>query len=585
MRAFCLLGVLIVAKGLALAGQPIALSIWAAIAYFSPDLLVAGIAAGLDLVARRHRAGWIVYGIAVLWIAVNVPIAVLLGSPLTGPMIRAARGPLTDSVMPYVTTTNILRFVVCVAAGVLLPTGLARLTARGFRFAFYILHFELRAAPVLLTTALIVAVLAPVAARRVDTAGRDRNAFTALLPLRLPSVSAAGGVPADWRVSPYRGPEGTDLRPYRGSARGMNVLMVALESTAAQYLRPYGAAEDPMPNLTTLAARAVLVENAYAVYPESIKGLFATLCSRYPAFNTPAETYTAVPCASIAQTLRGAGYTTGLFHSGRFGYLGMEAMLQQKGFDVLEDAGAIGGNVRSSFGVDEPATVDRLLAWLDSLGPDRPFFAAYLPIAGHHPYATPEPGPFRSGDGLAQYRNALHYADAALGRLLDGLRARRLSDRTLVVIFGDHGEAFEQHPGNIGHTLFIHDENVRVPYLMAIPGVTTGPRRVPAVASLIDTAPTILDLLGLPAAPDHEGTSLLQSGPRMAFFFTDYALGWLGLRDGCWKFVLEAGSGRSKLFDVCRDPNETTDRSASAPDRARTYAERLRMGLTLLVRR
>ena len=59
-----------------------------------------------------------------------------------------------------------------------------------------------------------------------------------------------------------------------------------LESTGTWPLKPYGAAVDPMPNLSNLAGSSIIFENAYSVYPESIKGLFATLCSRYPAMDT-----------------------------------------------------------------------------------------------------------------------------------------------------------------------------------------------------------------------------------------------------------------------------------------------------------
>ena len=74
--------------------------------------------------------------------------------------------------------------------------------------------------------------------------------------------------------------------------------------------------------------------------------------------------------------------------------------------------------------------------------------------------------------------NALHEGDAALGQLLSGLRARQIDDDTLVVVFGDHGEAFGEHPGNFAHTLFIHEENVRVPYVIAAPGAIPEPIRV-----------------------------------------------------------------------------------------------------------
>jgi len=167
--------------------------------------------------------------------------------------------------------------------------------------------------------------------------------------------------------------------------------------------------------------------------------------------------------------------------------------------------------------------------------------------------------------------------DEALGELLSGLHTRGLDTRTLVVVFGDHGEAFEQHPGNIGHTLFINEENVRVPYVIAIPGTrgTPGTARVHRVASLLDTAPTILDMLGLPPALEHQGLSLLRPGERMALFYTDYSLGWLGLRDGCFKYLFEINAGRSKLFDVCSDPDEAADISSNQPERVRAYRGRV----------
>jgi lipoteichoic acid synthase len=205
------------------------------------------------------------------------------------------------------------------------------------------------------------------------------------------------------------------------------------------------------------------------------------------------------------------------------------------------------------------------------------------------PYATSSPGPFDARTEIGQYRNALHEGDAALGQLLEGLAARHLDRNTLIVVFGDHGEAFSQHDGNVAHTQFIYDENVRVPLMMTVgsPG-SPGSLRVHRVASLIDVTPTILDLLGLPASPEHQGMSLLLPEPRMALFFTDYALGWVGLRDGCWKYMLQVDAARSALFDVCADPGETIDHAAEQDGRVRAYRERVEQWSTttrLAVRR
>src|SRR5262249_45095581 len=254
---------------------------------------------------------------------------------------------------------------------------------------------------------------------------------------------------------------------------------------------------DPMPNLSELARTALVFENAYAVYPESIKALFSFLCSRYPAMDTKTESYTRITTPSLAAVLKTAGYRTALFHSGRFMYLGMQAVIAKRGFEVLEDAGAIGGNYESSFGVDEPSTVRRILSWVDSLPRDERFFLTYLPIAGHHPYDTPESGPFPEREDIDRYLNALHYADASVGELIGGVQARGLAQNTLFVIYGDHGEAFGQHEGNYGHSLFLYEENIHVPYLVIAPGLVEAQVRVSSPASLIDITPTILDLLGL----------------------------------------------------------------------------------------
>jgi lipoteichoic acid synthase len=315
------------------------------------------------------------------------------------------------------------------------------------------------------------------------------------------------------------------------------------------------------------------------VYPESIKGLFALLCSRWPAFDVPVEAHAEAPCDSLPRLLGAAGYRSALFHSGRFVYLGMSELLARQGFHTLEDAGAIGGNLKSSFGVDEPSVVQRMLAWIDGLPAGQRFLLVYAPVAGHHPYASPEVGPFGPADELGIYKNALHYGDRSLGVFLDGLRARGLDEQSIVVAFGDHGEAFGQHDGNYGHSIFIYDENVRVPLVIGLPPepikVPAGGVRVGRLASVVDITPTVLDLLGLPPAALHHGTSLLEPRDRMALFYTDYTLGWLGLRDGCWKLMHEVESRRSRLFDVCADPAETRDLSANEPVRVTAYRDRL----------
>jgi hypothetical protein len=542
-----------------LLGRHVPLSIWSPFAYLWQDVLVALLFFVADARLKRPRVAWAMYAALVAYVALNVPVTRVLSTPLTWTMLRAARGPLADAVLHYVTFGNLVTLAIPLAVGVILPLALARR--------------RVEPSPGVLVAALVVVVVGPFAASRVDTHGLHRNAFGALAATSVSRLAAVGGSD-DWRASPFDARDGEDLSALRGSLRGRNVVLIILESTGARHLGLYGGVPDPTTSLTALARQAIVFERAYAVYPESIKGLFATLCSRYPAFDTAPEVYADVPCASLAATLAGAGYRTALFHSGRFMYLGMMSVIDRRGFDVMEDAGAIGGRVDSSFGVDDESTVARALRWIDSPGAGKPFFITYLPTSGHNPYVTSAPGPFRNDEDFWRYMNALHEGDGALGVLVDGLRARHLDGNTVFIVFGDHGEAFGEHPGNFAHTLFIHEENVRVPFVIAAPGAIPA-LKVRRITSVVDAAPTILDLLGLPAQAGHQGSSLLGPESRMALFYTDYSIGWLGLADGCWKYLYEIDSRRSRLFDVCADPGETRDRAVDYPERVTFYRDRV----------
>ncbi len=556
MRAAALFLVFLLAKLAVVWGHAVPVSPAALAAYAWQDAAAALLFALLEFALPARAAGAVYWG-AAIYAAVNIPVGRVVFTPLTPPMLRAARGPLADSMLQYVTLSNAALIAAVLLSAAFVPRVLERLP-RPARWGA-------------LAGAALLLLLGPAADRQVDTRGQNRNVIAALFGHRLPRLSASAG-PADWREPR----PGEDLSRLAGAARGLNIVMVSLESTAAQYLELYGAAEDPMPHLGALARRALVFDNAYAVYPESIKGLFSVLCSRYPAFDTNAAEYENAPCRSLAAALADAGYRTALFHSGRFGYLGMESVIRRRGYQTLEDAGDIGGTRESSFGVDEPATVTRMLAWVDALPRGQRFFLTYLPIAGHHPYATPEPGPFGGDSEIAQYRNALHYGDISLGALIEGLRARGLEDNTVWLIYGDHGEAFHQHEGNYGHTFFLYDENVHVPFLIAAPGLLRARQHVQKAVSLLDVAPTLLDLTGIPRPAEYQGRTALDGSQAMALFFTDYSLAFAGLRDGEWKYVQEIGSGRGELFDLTRDPGEHRNLSALDPGRAARYAGILR---------
>lgn len=534
--------------------------IWAVLAVLAVDRALLSLGTWLKRPVWADRLGWGLYAAVAGYVALNVPIARQFGTPLTYAFLEATDAALGASILAHATASNLLVF-----AGLLVLAGLAprMIAGTGSR----------RRGLAVLVLVLMVLVLGPIGARRGETLGLHRGALVTLARTSWARWRPATQATVAATTLPAEG-AALDLSRLAGSARGFNVVWVILESTGARHLHSFGAAIDATPRLSRLAARGLLFERMYTSYPESIKSLLPILCGEFPAPHRSAGAYAAgrSPCASLLAPLRAAGYRSGLFHSGRFVYLGMAEMVEGRGFDVLADAAVIGGPHAASFGTDDRSTVGEVLEFVDAGPADRPFFAMYMPIAGHHPYRTPGTGqrPFAAATEEQHHRNDLYAGDEALGELIDGLTARGLMDRTLWLIMGDHGEAFHEHPGNFAHSLFVYEENVHIPVIMVVPGALTEPLRVPQIGGTIDLAPTLHELLGLTPGAG-QGRSLLRGEPGVARFFTDHSGLLLGLRQDRWKCIVEPEAGRVRLFDLEADPAEQVDVAEREAARAQRY--------------
>jgi arylsulfatase A-like enzyme len=163
--------------------------------------------------------------------------------------------------------------------------------------------------------------------------------------------------------------------------------------------------------------------------------------------------------------------------------------------------------------VFEQSVVPEFLAWAGG-DPARPFVAYLNFQATHFPYAWPPDFAAPFGEAplpddatfvgyprdavpvmLDRFHNALAYQDLWLGRLIDGLRALGVWERTALVVVADHGEAFHEH-GLVTHGTALHDEQVRVPMLLRLPG--HAPRAITAPVSVLDALPSVARAIGLP---------------------------------------------------------------------------------------
>src|SRR5262249_2550614 len=182
------------------------------------------------------------------------------------------------------------------------------------------------------------------------------------------------------------------------------------------------------------------------------------------------------------------------------------------------------------------AVVDAAEAWLAST--TGPFFAWAHFYDVHAPYDPPpawrDQHPGRPYDGEGSY------ADAALGRLLPRAE-RRAGGRLLVAVLADHGEGLGDH-GEKTHGFFVYQSTLRIPMVLAGPGVPEGKRR-PGLARTADVLPTILGRLGIAAPHGLHGVGLLsRPPPAAAYAETLYpqTFGWAPLhawRRGSLKLV------------------------------------------------
>lgn len=347
-----------------------------------------------------------------------------------------------------------------------------------------------------------------------------------------------------------------------------NVVFLVLESTPWEYVSPYTSIKGVTPFIDSYKQHAAVFDKIYAHIPATNKSMFSFLCSSYPELSFKSFTIEnpAVPLPSIPSELKKYGYRSAFFNSGDNQYQNAGGFLKARGFDVVEDfhdsdcSDEVFSDKRYTKnkldGVDDSCLSARLFKWIGK-EKEQPFFAMMWTFQTHYPYfPSGKEKDFETGNpSLEKYLNGLHRADEALKSIVAGLEKRGLLESTLIVISGDHGEAFGRH-NQVTHAAALYEENIHVPFILINPLLFKG-ERMANVGGISDVAPTIFSILNKPCPEQWQGENLFSVNRRKrVYFFNPYAGYLFGFREGDYKYIFNASDNSSQLYDLSIDPQE-----------------------------
>jgi arylsulfatase A-like enzyme len=429
----------------------------------------------------------------------------------------------------------------------------------------------------------------------------------AAIPAGLAAVALAG-CPGPRGDASKAGPA---ARPAVAGNR-LNVLLITIDTLRADHLGAYGYRRATSPKIDAFARRGVVFDQAYTYWPKTRGSFVGIMTGRFSSQTGYGKSHPMLLDfnPTLASLLKEAGY---------------ETVATVDNPNVAASLGYSKGFSRYRETWEETSLVTEMertraitgdgVRYLREASPDRPFLLWLHYVNPHAPYEPPPPwdaafldadaarGPvLRPVEGfhggvpkqwevrgktlgwyVSQYDGEVAAVDAEVGSVLDALDGSAVRDRTLVVITTDHGESLGEHGYYFDHGEDLFDPSMRIPLVVAGPGVQAG-RRTDVLATTLDLLPTVLDAAKVSYPPDLVGASLLpalrgEGRPDRPRLQGQNDRNLLGAWDRRFKIVatpLEGGP-RYALYDRRSDPGESHDVSKSRPERAREEKRELEM--------
>lgn len=309
-----------------------------------------------------------------------------------------------------------------------------------------------------------------------------------------------------------------------GPQRDMNVVMVSIESLGAEFVESLGGARGLTPNLERLGREGLFFERMYATGTRTVRGLEALTLSVPP---TPGHAVPMRPNNSGLFTVGGVfkdkGYEALYLYGGYSYFDNMASFFGGNGYTVIDRTAIDKKDIHHEniWGVADEDLFALALREIDTrVAAGKKVFAHVMTTSNHRPFTYPADridipsGTSREG--------AVKYTDFAIGQFVEKARQRPWFGNTLFVFVADHTSIARGRSD-------LPMERYHIPMVMYAPG-KIAPRRVDALSSQIDVAPTMLGWLNLPYISEFFGRDVLRDGgPAPSLFMANYqTVGFVG---------------------------------------------------------
>jgi len=392
--------------------------------------------------------------------------------------------------------------------------------------------------------------------------------------------------------------------------KNKNIIIIVVDSLRPDHLGCYGYYRNTSPNIDKLSREGMKFNQAITAGGWTIESVPSILTGTYFFMHQIEDKYGSETSfiKSLAEELALKNYQTTLFSN----YIHMKLPVIRKGFQEVY--------VDELFENNRPITTDYMLTdkvkvWLEKQKNNNSPFFLYIHYWGCHiPYGLPdsykymylndkymkepktipistinkgyskdigykqippevaEKGITDINYYLAQYDGTISYIDDQIYRLIDKLKELKLYNDTVIIFTADHGEILGEHDFYFTHGIW-QEETIKVPLIISSPDLFPKGKLITKQVSLIDIAPTILELTGLKRPSYLEGESLFAFVKPFRNYHAKYVLstnkinGYLTVRTEQWKLIYCKRCNYYGLFDIRKDPKEQNDLSKQMPDK------------------